>query len=372
MELIVAAEHILEAVRNELICDLNNFKEWDPNTIEALIAKENPHHKKRLREEFFCAGPLEPLLSDESVTEILLNNPTEIWFERAGRLYKHEDQFLTETTYRNFFSRIFQDIQNETTLNAPAINGEWRGHRVHITAPPLSRNLALSLRKHALTPWTINELFAKGWCDEASRLNLVNLFSQRRNILIVGSTGSGKTSVLGALLQLAETRERIVILEDTRELRLPNTVSTQLLTREDSKGLLTTITLQDLVRHSLRMRPDRLVLGEVRGNEAKDLLLALATGHEGSLGTLHAATAQEAIIRLEMLIQLGAPQWSLQAIRKLIQLSLHYIIVVARSREGKRYLEGIYKIVSAEDFGITLEKTEPQATFLKLDRTAPI
>jgi pilus assembly protein CpaF len=150
--------------------------------------------------------------------------------------------------------------------------------------------------------------------------------------------------------------ERVVILEDTDELHVPNLSSTKMLTRLDPHNLLPPVDLSALLRHSLRLRPDRLVLGEVRGPEAKDLLLTLATGHSGSLGTLHATSAQEALIRLEMLVQLGAPQWAQATVRRLIQLSLHYVVVAQKKIEGARVLEGIYKITSLEEFGFLLEK----------------
>jgi pilus assembly protein CpaF len=146
----------------------------------------------------------------------------------------------------------------------------------------------------------------------------------------------------------------VVILEDTDELPRPNSASTKLLTRSLASAELPEITLADLLRQSLRMRPFRIVMGEVRGAEAKDLILALATGHSGSLGTLHASEARQALLRLEMLIQLGAPQWSVQAIRQLIQLSVD-VLVVCGNRDGHRCLEGIFRVAALESFGFLLE-----------------
>ncbi|RYZ78974.1 MAG: CpaF family protein, partial [Proteobacteria bacterium] len=166
------------------------------------------------------------------------------------------------------------------------------------------------------------------------------------------------TSLINALLQTIPSNERAVVIEDTPEIELPNTSSMKLITREDPQGILKSIDQGQLLKHSLRLRPDRIVMGEIRGGEAKDLLMALATGHGGSFGTLHASDARQALIRLEMLIQMGAPQWNLPAVRRLIHLSLDYILVVEKNAEGKRQFQGIYKICSLEENGFLIEKVQ--------------
>ena len=152
------------------------------------------------------------------------------------------------------------------------------------------------------------------------------------------------------------SNERVILIEDTQELALPNSASTRLLTRKDAQGVLPIIDQMELVKQSLRMRPDRIVMGEIRGAEAKDLLMALSTGHSGSFATLHATDPQQALLRLEMLIQLGASFWSLEAIRNLIFLSLQNVIVVGRSPSGVRVLKGIYVLSSRETSGILVER----------------
>ena len=180
------------------------------------------------------------------------------------------------------------------------------------------------------------------------------MIERRKNILFLGPTGCGKTTVLGACLKELASSERVVILEDTDELPRPNTASSKLLTRPQQGSTLPEVTLSDLVRQSLRMRPFRLVMGEVRGAEAKDLLLALATGHSGSMGTIHSADARQALLRLEMLVQLGAPQWSLQAIRQLIHLSVE-ALVVCGYEGGQRRLHGLFQVAALESIGFLLE-----------------
>jgi pilus assembly protein CpaF len=165
--------------------------------------------------------------------------------------------------------------------------------------------------------------------------------------------------VLNSLLDLLPENERVVVIEDSSEIALSNKASMKLLTREDPHGILPAIDQTQLVKRSLRLRPDRIVMGEVRGSEAKDFLMAMATGHSGSFGTLHAQDANQALIRLEMLIQMGAPQWSLTAIRRLIQLSLDYIIITGRATTGERQLKGVYRLCSLEDQGFLVEQVDP-------------
>ncbi|HEX4922851.1 MAG TPA: CpaF/VirB11 family protein, partial [Bdellovibrionales bacterium] len=244
----------------------------------------------------------------------------------------------------------------QVTLDHPHASGTWRNFRLQVVGPPIAAGFVFTLRARPRNPWTLDRLSERGWYTEAQRKSLESLIASRSNFLVVGPTGSGKTSVLGACLKAIGERERAVILEDTDELEAPNASSLKLLTRHDPQNLLTPVDLSALLRHTLRLRPDRLVLGEVRGPEAKELLLALATGHSGSLGTLHASQAQEALLRLEMLVQLGAPQWGQATVRRLIQLSLNHIVVCKKEPTGERSLEGIYRLTSLEEFGFLVER----------------
>jgi len=325
--------------------------------LERVCAKASPEIKTRIFDEYFGAGPLEPLFQDHLITEIIVNGGDSIWFERQGRLQRADDVFLSELTYRNFIARLSRDAGIQATLDCPFADGRWRDARVHLIIPPASGDQAvITLRRHPDSPWTFASLAARGWASETALRALRDLVQNRRNFLIVGGTGSGKTSALNACLGEFGAAERTLIIEDTSELRAPNAASSKLLTRRDAQGLLREIDQGELLRQALRMRPDRLVMGEIRGGEAKDLLMAFATGHSGCMGTLHADSARQALLRLEMLIQLGAPQWSLSAVRTLIWLSLHAIVVVGRTKEGERRLEGIYKIASLEDIGFLIEK----------------
>lgn len=332
------------------------------NFVQERIRQLDTASQKRIENEYFGYGPIEPLIDDPSISEIMINAYNSIWIERHGGVTKFGDNFLSELTYQNFMRRLYLEMGQEPSLPFPFLDSHWKNMRVHVIMS-YSQNLRspiLTLRKPSTNPWTIERLFEHRWCNHHQLNLLKGLVSERKNIITIGPTGSGKTSITEALLRDCKPEERVVILEDSSELSVPNEVSIKLLTRNDSQQVLTEIDLNQLVKQALRMRPDRLVVGEVRGGEAKDLLMALATGHSGSLGTLHASDPHQALVRLEMLIQIGAPNWSIGAIRKLIAMSLDAIVVCAKSPTGNRYLNGIYKLASLEDSGFTLERIDLQ------------
>jgi pilus assembly protein CpaF len=200
----------------------------------------------------------------------------------------------------------------------------------------------------------LDDLQKTSWCTESELKKIKQLVRDKRNILVVGATGSGKTTLLNSLT-LETSEDRCVYIEDTAELVINSTLSTRLLTRFDANGILPNIDQTDLVKQSLRMRPDRLILGEVRGAEAKDLLLALSTGHHGSMSSIHAGSAQEALMRLEMLVLMGAPEWNLYTIRRLIQMTVQSIIVTEKAHKQWK-LKSINTIASLEEFGFTVEE----------------
>lgn len=326
--------------------------------VDQICADAPEALRVRMHDEYFRAGPIEVLFNDPLITEIIVNGSDSIWFERSGRLEPLADCFLSDLSYRNFIARMSREASMQASLDCPFADGKWRGCRVHLIIPPASGDQAVvTLRRHPLSPWTFENLLRREWARPEAVSALNSLISSRANFLIVGCTGSGKTSVLNACLGQLSHTERTIIIEDTSELCIPNSISSKLLTRKDAQGLLRDIDQGELLRQALRMRPDRLVMGEIRGGEAKDLLMAFATGHSGCMGTLHADSARQALLRLEMLIQLGAPQWSVHAVRTLIWLSLQAVVVVGRASDGRRKLDGIYRIASLEDIGFLIEKT---------------
>lgn len=347
---------ILEAFERTWTFDVRDLSR--PSTeqvLRDLIAAQPTERRARLVEEFFRLGPLGPLVDDPGVQEIVVNGPRDVWYEARGEFTKCDDAFLSDVTFQNFVDRVCREANVKIDLAQPFVDGRWRGFRLHLACAPLTHcAFHLSLRRVPENPWTLDKLEAAGWCAPTQTATLRRLLHERRNVIVIGPTGCGKTSVLGACLRELPTNERVVILEDTDELPRPNEASTKMLTRTAVPPALPEITLTDLVKQSLRMRPFRLVVGEVRGAEAKDLLLALATGHSGSWGTLHASEARQALLRLEMLIQLGAPQWSVTAIRQLLHLSVEYLVVCG-IENGHRRLEGINRVAALESCGFLLE-----------------
>lgn len=324
--------------------------------IQAEVEADSAEIQHRVLQEFEGFGPLESLLCDNLVTEIIVNGPEHIWFERHGKLERHEDHFASQITYENIIEKICNEAKIQFNIERPFCDGRFRNFRIHLLSSEITKNFhSLTIRRQASSPWTLEKLLKSQWCDEAAMQIIRNWLTENKNFLVIGETGCGKTSVLNACLQALKDNERVVIIEDTAEINSPNTASTKLLSRQDCNGLLPEVSLTDLVKQSLRMRPDRLVVGEVRGGEAKDLLLALSTGHKGSMGTMHANNAQQALLRLEMLVQLGAPHWGLNTIRRLLSLSLDGIIVVGKNHSHQRRLKSIHQLSCLEETGFLLD-----------------
>lgn len=326
--------------------------------IEIEVAQSPADQQARVFSELTGFGPLDSVLNDETITEVLVNKFDEIYFEKLGKLERLNDRFFSEQTYNSCLDRLSQMCHSYLNRDKPFLEAQFGTWRVTIVFAELSRgsNL-LSIRKQPNKVWTLERLQSEGWATD-QQMDLINsIFESRKNFLVIGGTGSGKTSFLQALLQQFSPLERAVIIEDTQELHLPNSSCCSLLTRQDPSGSVADVSMEDLLKRALRLRPERLVIGEIRGAEAKSLLMALATGHDGSFGSMHARTAGEALLRLVMLIQMGAPQWSLQSIRQLIAMTLQNIFVVEKVN-GKRCLQGIYQLSSLEDHGFTLEKLD--------------
>lgn len=348
------SEHSLKSV-SEFDTDKLNFSRLQQNFIDNELSGLDSANRSRVMDEILNSGPLTRLLEQEDITEILVTDVDQIWIEKSGQLLQWHDKFFSNDSYISFLDRLCLEAKCFFDLKNPIVNASWKNFRVHIIAPPLARSLPqLSLRRTANSNWTLYKLKELGWCDDSALSILKNIVLNKKNSLIIGATSTGKTSALNAMIHEAGTEERIICIEDTDEIQLPNKISSKLLTRVSSESFLKNFYMQDLLKESLRMRPDRIILGEVRGAEAKDLLLAFATGHRGGMATLHADDPRQALIRLEMLIQLGAPQWSVQAIRHLIRLSLDNIILIRKSA-SRRYLSGVYEITSLEDSGFCLE-----------------
>lgn len=335
-----------------------NLKSQVQNILRLKYAALSAETNLRIEREFFSTGPLDPLIEDPEVTEIIVNGPNTIWYEKRGHLNEFSDKFLSQISFNNFIQRLSTESRIQVHLDRPFTDGYWRQYRVHVIIPPLAQGgVHLSLRRHPENPWSLARLEEVGWASPNALQLIRDMIKNKMTFLVIGATGTGKTSVLSACMQELPSSERVVIIEDTSEIHLPNKLSVKLLSRLDSQGVLSNVDQSELLRQSLRMRPDRIVMGEVRGAEAKDLIMAFSTGHSGGMGTLHADNARQALYRLEMLIQMGAPQWSIQAIRHLIYFGVQGIITVKRNN-GVRKLSNIHRITSLEETGFCLENLE--------------
>ena len=320
--------------------------------IQQVSSEEN---RQRIWSEFSGLGPLESLLSREEINEIIIDGKDHIHYELDGHLHCLNDGFLSKVTFHNAVEKISAEAGISVNRKKPFREGRWRNFRAHLLCPPVVKeDFHLCLRKHPKQFWTLKRLKEKNWAPEFAIKILKDFIKDRLNFLIVGGTGTGKTSTLNACLQELGPRERVLSIEDTDEITLPNKAGIKLLSQSDPENLKALIDQQILLRQSLRLRPDRIVMGEVRGEEAKDLLLALSSGHRGSIGTIHGDNHRQAIWKLETLSQMASPQWQSHTVRQLIFYGLGGVVVLEK-RDGMRLLKGIYRISSLEPSGFLFD-----------------
>ncbi len=356
-------QNILYLFQNSL-SSKDIFLDSQKEKIINQIIHENssPENVQRIIFEFCEYGPLNYLINNNSITEIIINDKNHICFETNGLLKLLNDSFLSDITFNNIIEKLSTEAHLTVNYKKPFAEGRWKQFRIHILRPPLiKKDFHISLRKHPKVIWNFKKLEDNKWAPKPAIEILKNLIKEKVNFLIIGPTNSGKTSVLNACLQELKPTERVITIEDADELVLPNYVSTKLLTQTSPENSLSLIGQEELLKQSLRLRPDRLVMGEVRGPESKDLLLALASGHQGSIGTIHGNNYKQILWKLEMLIQMGAPQWQSSTIQKLIFSSLKSIVVLGRNND-KRILKGIYKITSYETTGFLFESLFEKTT----------
>ena len=348
-------DNIFQLFQNQLAEESPTGKE-QLNTLKKVISQNSsPENKKRIEAELLGYGPIETLIHRPFINEIIINNQHHIAYEEKGQMNLLDDSFLSDLTFNNIVEKLSTEASLTVNLKKPFTEGKWRDFRIHIIRPPLvEKDFHVILRRHPKNLWTLDKLLEKSWAPPTAINILRDFIREKLNFLIVGPTSSGKTSVLNACLQELPKTERVVTIEDANEIVLPNLVSLKLLTQTAPESTLALIGQDELVRQSLRLRPDRIVMGEVRGEEARDLLLALSSGHRGSIGTLHSETHKQALWKLETLTQIGAPQWQSVTIQKLLFSSLQGVVVVSRIR-NLRLLKGIYQITGLEPTGFLFE-----------------
>jgi len=292
-------------------------------------------------------GPLEPLLDDASVDEVMVNGPRSVWVERGGRIEAAEAAFETDGELMHAIERVLAPVGRRVDEAAPLCDARLSdGSRVNVVIPPLALSgPCLTIRKFRRQGFSLADLVANGTLIAPLAEFLARCVERRASILVSGGTGSGKTTTLGALSGAIPDGERIVTIEDAAELRLRQRHVVRLEARPPNVEGRGEVTIRQLVRNALRMRPDRIVVGEVRGAEALDMLMALNTGHEGSLTTVHANSPADALRRIETLALMAGLGLPHAAVREQVTGALDLVVHQARDAEGRRRVESVAEVV---------------------------
>ena len=295
-------------------------------------------------------GPLEPLLEDDGITDIMINGPNQVYIERRGKLELSGVSFEDNAHLLNICNRIVSRIGRRVDESSPICDARLLdGSRVNIIIPPLAIDGAsVSIRKFGKRQIGFDQMVQQGNISPAMATVLRIASRCRLNLVVSGGTGSGKTTLLNALSGMIDNGERVVTIEDAAELRMQQPHVVRLETRPANLEGNGEVNMRDLVKNALRMRPDRIILGEVRGPEAMDLLQAMNTGHDGSMGTLHANRPREALTRLENMVTMGASNLPPKAIRSQIAGSLQLIVQISRMRDGVRRITHITEVIGME------------------------
>jgi pilus assembly protein CpaF len=323
-----------------------------------LSTAERDRLVNEVRHELFGLGPLEPLLADPSVSDILVNSPKRVFIERGGKLELTSVEFKDDEHLMRVIERIVSSVGRRIDEAAPMVDARLQdGSRVNAIIPPLALDgPVLSIRRFGAEPLRMAMLIEKGAVTKEIAEMFEMCVRARLNVLISGGTGAGKTTLLNALSAFIPEDQRIVTIEDSAELQLQQPHVVRLETRPPNIEGRGEITQRDLVKNALRMRPDRIVIGEVRGGEAIDMLQAMNTGHDGSLTTIHANTPRDAVSRLETMIQMTGMRLSDRAMRQQIASALDLVIQAARLSDGSRRITSISEITGMEGETITMQE----------------
>lgn len=322
-----------------------------------LNLKEQRDLVTLLLDDMLGLGPLEPLLADDSISDIMVNGPKQVYVEQKGKLTLTSVEFRDNQHLMNVAQRIVTAVGRRVDETSPICDARLAdGSRVNVIAPPLAIDGAsISIRKFTKDKITLDKMLEFQSISPALAKLLKIAGACRLNILISGGTGSGKTTMLNALSRMVDKGERVVTIEDAAELQLQQPHVVRLETRPPNLEGQGEITMRDLVKNALRMRPDRIILGEIRGGEAIDMLQAMNTGHDGSMGTIHANRPREGLTRLENMVNMAGLHLPAKAIREQISSSLDMIVQVQRMRDGGRRTTHVTEIVGMEGDVITTQ-----------------
>lgn len=355
----IDASAAIEIPRNELAEQVSEV------VGEILVQEKINLNMKEQKELVFVLmndmlglGPLEPLLADDSITDIMVNGPNQVYIEQKGKLILTDVQFRDTRHLMNIASRIVTAVGRRVDESSPICDARLAdGSRVNVIIPPLALDGAsISIRKFAKQKITLDKMIEQNNISPKMGTIMKIAGASRLNILISGGTGSGKTTLLNAVSKMIDPGERVVTIEDAAELQLQQPHVVRLETRPANIEGDGEISMRDLVKNSLRMRPDRIIVGEIRGSEAIDMLQAMNTGHDGSLGTVHANSPREAVTRVENMVGMAGINLSPKAVRTQISDALDMIIQVARMRDGMRRVQSITEVVGMEGDIITMQE----------------
>jgi pilus assembly protein CpaF len=302
-------------------------------------------------------GPLEQFMRDPDVTEVMVNNASTIYVERRGKLHATDARFLDERQLRRTIEKIVARIGRRIDEASPYVDARLPdGSRVNAIIPPLALDgPALTIRKFAADPYETEDLVSFGTFNSVVAEFLSACVRGRTNILVSGGTGAGKTTTLNVLSSFIPSDERILTIEDSAELKLQQPHVVRLESRAPNIEGSGEVTIRSLVRNSLRMRPDRIIVGEVRGGEALDMLQAMNTGHEGSISTIHSNGPRDALSRLETMVLMAGTELTVRAIREQVASAIDLIIHQSRMRDGTRRITHVTEVVGMEGDVITLQ-----------------
>jgi pilus assembly protein CpaF len=364
------SESIVRLIRENILKQIDRTREVSDEELEDLIAQEVSRYMRdkmcsirervRLETQVFNSlrklDAIQELVDNPDVTEIMVNGPQNIFYEKAGRIYRWEGQFQSEERLMDILQQIVARHNRVINLSAPIVDSRLEdGSRVNIVLSPVSIDgSALTIRKFPEHPLTMQQLIRMEALSEEAAALLQKLVKARYSIIVSGGTGSGKTTFLNALSQYIPNDERIITIEDSAEMQIqeiPNLV--RLETRNSNTEGVAAITIRDLIRSALRMRPDRIIVGECRGAEAFDMLQAFNTGHDGSLSTAHANSSRDLLARLEMMVLMGM-DLPLGAIRKQITSGVDIIVHLGRLRDKSRRVLEIAEVDNMIDGEINL------------------
>ena len=322
-----------------------------------LAAADRNRIAQEVADEILGLGPLEPLLRDGEITEIMVNGPNDIFVERSGKIFAVEAKFTSDTHLRRTIDKIVSRIGRRVDESSPMVDARLAdGSRVNAVIAPIALDGSiLTIRKFSADPFTDLDLITFGTLSVQARDFLQACILGRRNVVISGGTGSGKTTLLNVLSSFIPDDERIITVEDAAELQLRQRHVLRLEARPANTEGKGAVSIRDLVKNALRMRPDRIVVGEVRDGAALDMLQAMNTGHDGSLTTVHANTPRDSLARLETMVLMAGIALPVRAIRDQVASALDLIVQIARLKDGTRRVVAMTEVEGMESDVITLQ-----------------